>query len=183
MPRINRRSLLQAMLAAAGAIVNLFTLRPSRAQMMMPGGMGGIMRGGRGGMMGGGMMEPMRLGMELFRRHTEIRRSVTELPNGVRAVTESDDPEVAALIRAHVSDMYARIDQDRPFAYPMSRTVPVLFRNIERYHRQLEVTAKGVAITETASDADMVKLIKAHAKEISGFVVEGMPAMMKGMMR
>ncbi|MDE2166337.1 MAG: hypothetical protein KGJ66_08365 [Alphaproteobacteria bacterium] len=182
---MNRRSLLQAVLAAAGAIANLFVLRPSRAQMMMrsPGGMGGMMGNGMGGMMGGGMMGPMRLGMQLFRRHTEIRRSVTELPNGVRAVTESDDPEVAALIQAHVSDMYARIDQDRPFAYPMSRTVPVLFRNIERYHRRLDVTAKGVAVTETASDADMVQLIKAHAKEISGFVTEGMPAMMKGMMR
>jgi hypothetical protein len=29
----------------------------------------------------------------------------------------------------------------------------------------------------------MVKVIKAHAKEISGFVAEGMPAMMRDMMR
>jgi hypothetical protein len=152
---------------------------------MMP-GMGGMMGGGMGGMMGGdtgGMMGPMRTGMDLFRHHAEVRRNVTVLPDGVRAVTESDNPNVAALIQKHVGDMYARIDEDRPFAYPMSRTVPVLFQNIGRYHRQLEVTPKGVAITETASDADMVELIKAHAREITGFVDEGMPAMMRDMMR
>jgi len=59
----------------------------------------------------------------------------------------------------------------------MSRTVPVLLRNIRRYHRQLEITPKGVAITETATDA------RAHARKITGFVAEGMPAMMRNMMR
>lgn len=169
---IGRRSLLQAALAIVGSVANLLPARLVRAQPSPP---------APGGM--GDMMGPMRLGMELFQRHTEIHRSVTVLPNGVRAVTESDDPEVAALIQAHVGDMYARIDQDRPFAYPMSRTVPVLFQNIGRYHRQLELTPKGVAVTETASDADMIALIKAHAQEISGFVAEGMPAMMRGMGR
>lgn len=62
----------------------------------------------------------------------------------------------------------------------MSRTVPVLFQNIARYRRQLEATPKGVVVTETASDADMVELIKAHAQEISSFVADGMPAMMRG---
>lgn len=134
-----------------------------------------------GGM--GGMAGPMRTGMQLFRHHSEIRRNVTVLPDGARAVTESDNPEVAALIQEHVGDMYTRIDQDRPFAYPMSRTVPILFRNTGRYRRQLEITSKGVAITETASDAEMVELIKAHAREVTGFVTDGMPAMMRDMMR
>jgi hypothetical protein len=31
------------------------------------------------------------------RRHNQIRRTVTALPNGTRAVTESVDPEVAPL--------------------------------------------------------------------------------------
>jgi hypothetical protein len=186
MPAVHRRSLLKVVLGAAGAVANLFIVRLSRAQGMM----GGMMGGGTGGMMGdgmmggmGGMMGPMRTGMQLFRHHSEIHRNVTFLPDGVRAVTESDNPEVAALIQEHVGEMYTRIDQDRPFAYPMSRTVPVLFRNIGRYRRQLEITPRGVAITETALDADMIELIKAHAREISGFVAEGMPAMMRDMMR
>lgn len=184
MAAMHRRSLLEAALAAAAALASFFIVRSSRAQGMMR-GMGGMMGGGMGGMMGGmgGMMGPMRTGMQLFRHHSEIHRNVTVLPDGVRAVTESDNPEVAALIKEHVGDMYARIDQDRPFAYPMSRTVPVMFRNTSRYRRQLEITPKGVAITETASDTDMIELIKAHAREISGFVTEGMPAMMRDMMR
>ena len=182
MPAMHRRSLLQAVLAVAGTIANIFITRPGRAQSMMD-RMGGMMGGG---MMGDGManmMGPMRTGMELFRNHAKVYRNVTVLADGVRAVTESDDPHVAALIQKHVSEMYARIDQDRPFAYPMSRTVPVLFQNIGRYRRKLESTPKGVAITETASDADMIELIKAHAREITGFVNEGMPAMMRDMMR
>lgn len=177
MPTLHRRSLFQVALAIAAAIANVVLTRAGRAQGMM-GGMGGMMGGGMGGMMG-----PMQTGMQLFRHHSEIQRNVTFLPNGARAVTESDNPEVAALIQEHVGDMYTRIDQDRPFAYPMSRTVPVLFRNTGRYRRRLEITPKGVAITETASDADMIELIKAHAREISGFVTEGMPAMMRDMMR
>lgn len=183
MPAMHRRSLLQAVLAVAGAITNIFLTRPGRAQSMMR-GMGGMMGDGMmGGGMMGDMMGPMRTGMELFRHHREINRQVTTVPNGIRALTESDNPQVAALIQEHVASMYQRIDQDRPFAYPMSRTVPALFRNTGRYRRQLQTTPKGIAVTETASDADMVELIKAHAREISGFVAEGMPAMMRGMMR
>ncbi|WGR99788.1 hypothetical protein MTX26_02640 [Bradyrhizobium sp. ISRA443] len=182
---MHRRSLLKGVLAAAGTVISFLLARFGRAQTMMP-GMGGMMEDHMGGMMRGGMgdmMGPMRTGMQLFRRHAAIRRNVTVLSDGVRAVTESDDPEVGALIQRHVADMYTRIDQDRPFAYPMSRTVPVLFQNTGRYRRQLEVTPKGVAITETASDPDMVELIKAHAREITGFVDEGMPAMMRNMMQ
>lgn len=169
MPAVHRRSLLKSAFAVASAIANVFLTRAGRAQGMM---------GGMGEMMG-----PMRTGMQLFHHHSKIQRNVTDLSDGVRAATESDNPEVTALIQKHVGEMYARIDQDRPFAYPMSRTVPVPFRNIGRYRRQLEITPKGVAITETASDAEMVKLIKAHAREISGFVADGMLAMMRDIMR
>lgn len=179
MPAMHRRSVLQTVLAAVAGLANIFIVRLGRAQGMMP-NMGGMM--GRG-MMGGGMMGPMRTGMQLFQHHREIRRQVTTTSNGVRATTESDNLEVAALIQEHVASMYERIDQDRPFAYPMSRTVPALFQNTSRYHREMQVTPKGVVVTETGSDADMINLIQAHAREISGFVTEGMPAMMRDMMR
>jgi hypothetical protein len=147
--------------------------------------MGGMMGGhDMGGMMSpDNMMGPMRTGMELFARHAGIRRSVTELPNGVRAVTESDDPETTALIQAHVSEMYQRLDQNRAFSYPMSRSVPAMFAQSTRYERKLEATPKGVAVTETAADTAMVAVIKEHAREINGFVGDGMPAMMRGMMQ
>jgi hypothetical protein len=174
MPSMRRRSLLRAALAVLASAASFLQHRRAHAGS----GMGGMMGDGTGGMMG-----PMRTGMELFHRHSEVRRQVTVLPDGIRAETESDNPEVATLIQWHVTSMYERIDQNRPFAYPMSRTVPALFRNVGRYQRQLQLTPKGIVVTETAADADMVKLIHAHAKEITGFVEEGMPSMMRGMMR
>ena len=129
------------------------------------------------------MMGPMRTGMELFARHAGIRRSVTELPNGVRAVTESDDPKTTALIQAHVREMYQRLDQNRAFPYPMSRSVPAMFAQSAHYQRKLEATSKGVAVIETADEPAMVAVIKDHAREINDFVRDGMPAMMRGMMQ
>jgi hypothetical protein len=41
----------------------------------------------------------------LFAEHAGIRRSVTNLPNGIRTVTESDDPRLADVIRTHVAEM------------------------------------------------------------------------------
>ena len=147
--------------------------------------MGGIMSGhGMDQMMKpDNMMGPMRTGMELFGWHAKIHRSVTELPNGIRAVTESDDPETAGLIQAHVSEMYQRLDQNNAFPYPMSRSVPAMFAQSTHYQRKLEATPKGVVVIETAADPAMVAVIKEHAREINGFVLEGMPAMMRGMMQ
>ena len=124
----------------------------------------------------------MRNGMELFARHAEIRRSVTELPNGIRAVTQSDDPQTAGLIQAHVSEMYQPLDRIRPFPYPMSRSVPAIFAHSAHCRRKLEATAKGVAVSETADGPAMVAVIREHAREITGFVREGMPAMVRGTM-
>jgi hypothetical protein len=39
-----------------------------------------------------------------------------------------------------------------------------------------------VVAVETASDPALTQYIRAHAREVIGFVVEGMPAMMQGMM-
>jgi hypothetical protein len=149
--------------------------------------MGGDMMGGD--MMSGGMMSssnmngPMRTGMELFQRHGQVRRTVDEVPGGVHAVSESDDPHTASLLQEHVSEMYARLDQARAFPYPMSRSVPAMFANSTRYHRKLTMLTKGIAVTETSNDARIVEIIRAHAREINGFVQDGMPAMMHNMMQ
>jgi len=50
------------------------------------------------------------------------------------------------------------------------------------YSRQLTVIAKGVIVTETSTDPRLVGAIRAHAREVSGFVRDGMPAMMRSMM-
>lgn len=183
---MRRRSLIQAIsITAVAAAGRLLALRPRHPALAAPAatpsgnGIGGMM-GGMGEMMGpDNMMGPMRTGMELFMHHAQIRRTVTELPSGIHAITESDDPQTASLIQAHVGEMYRRLDQKHAFPYPMSRSVPAMFANSTGYQRRLETTPKGVAVTETAEDPAMVALIREHAKEISGFVRDGMPAMMR----
>jgi hypothetical protein len=150
------------------------------AQGMMGGGM---MQGGMSGpgMMGGGDMRSIR---ELFASHNQIRRTVEEIPGGIRSVTESDNPQVASLIQSHVPSMYQHIDHGQSIPMiMMSSTLPVMAQNADRYQRHFQLTPKGIVVTEISNDPGMVAVIRDHAREVSGFVTEGMPAMMKGMMR
>lgn len=79
--------------------------------------------------------------------------------------------------------MYERLDQNRAFLYPTNRSVMAMFAQSGRYRRKLEATPTGIAVAETADDPAMVAVIREHAREISSFVSEAMPAMMRGMMR
>jgi hypothetical protein len=46
---------------------------------------------------------------ELFDNHGLISRTVTNLPDGIRTVTESSDPRIARLIKDHVAGMTRRV--------------------------------------------------------------------------
>jgi hypothetical protein len=148
----------------------LFRARPrSVAASMMDMGSSGMMNS-----------DPdMRTVMDLFANHGSIRRTVEELPNGIRSTTESDDLHVASLLQAHVASMYKRVDDRRLFSM-MSRTLPTLFRNASRYRREAHYIPKGVVVVETSTDAKLIQVIRAHAREIDAFVRDGMPAMMDG---
>ncbi len=132
------------------------------------------------GMMG---VEPadMRTYMNMFMRHNQIDRVVEEIPGGVRTTTQSAAPDLAAQLQAHVSGMYTRLDQGSEVAC-MSDSLPTLFRNAVGYRRSLTFTPTGVIAEETAEDPRLVAAIRAHAREVSGFVRDGMPAMMGPMM-
>ena len=88
-----------------------------------PAGMGpGMMRGmgPMGGPMAGHMQHDdpaftadMQLVHELIMSHDQIKRTVTNLPNGIKTVTESDDPRVAQTIKAHVASMEKRLDEGK----------------------------------------------------------------------
>lgn len=131
--------------------------------------------------MGGVFMADMRLYMDMFMRHREISRTVEEIPGGVRTTTQSNSPDLTAQLHTHVSSMYSHLDQGVEVTC-MSQTLPTLFRNANGYRRQLTLTPTGVIAEETADDPALTETIRAHAREVSGFVNEGMPAMMQGMM-
>ena len=77
--------------------------------------------------------------------------------------------------------MYSHLDQGGEIMC-MSQSLPTLFRRASDYHRQITLTPTGVVAVETADDPNLTQAIRAHAREVTGFVTEGMPAMMQGMM-
>jgi hypothetical protein len=63
-------------------------------------------------------------------------------PFGVRTTTESKSPDLTAQLQAHVSSMYAHLDQGTEVAC-MSQSLPTLFRHASGYRRQLTFTPTG----------------------------------------
>ena len=53
----------------------------------------------------------MSLYMEMFNRHSEITRTVEEIPGGIRTSTQSNSPDLVAQLQAHISSMYSHVDQ------------------------------------------------------------------------
>ena len=145
-----------------------------------PGMMGPGMMGR--GMMGSATRADMQTYMEMLDHHREIRRRVEEIPGGIRTVTESDNPRLVALLQTHVASMYRHVAGGEEVVC-MSSSLPIMFRNADRYRRRLTMTPKGVAVEETSHNRQFVRVIRDHAREVSGFVAEGMPAMMRQMMR
>lgn len=151
-----------------------------------PGGMApGMMMHATGGPMAGPMQHSdpafgadMQLVHELLVSHEKLRRSVTNLPDGIRTVTESDDPQAAQAIKAHVASMERRLDEGRLFNL-FSPTLPVLFANKDKIRTVVETTEKGSVVTQTSGDPRVVAALQAHAVEVSELARGGMAAMMR----
>lgn len=128
-----------------------------------------------------GSAADMGLVHDLLTNHTKIKRTVTKLPDGIRTVTESDDPQVAQAIKAHVASMSQRLKDGREFNI-FSSTLPVLFDNRDKITSKVEVTDKGSVVTRTSMDAKVVAALQAHAGEVTELVQDGMAGMQRGMM-
>jgi hypothetical protein len=155
-----------------------------------PGGMGpGTMMQGNAGPMGGPMAgmhgdasfhDDMQLVHAMLFDHQKIRRSITNLPDGIRTVTESDDPAIARAIKAHVGSMEKRLGEGRIFNI-FSPTLPVIFENKDKIKTVVEHTEKGSIVTQRTPDPKIVAALQAHALEVSELARDGMAAMMRGM--
>jgi hypothetical protein len=157
-----------------------------------PDGMGpGMMMHGDAGPMNGPMAQAMqhsdasfaddmRLVHAMLVDNTKIKRTVENLPDGIRTVTESDDPAVARAIKAHVASMEKRLKEGRLFNL-FSPTLPVLFDNKDKIKTMVELTDKGAIVTQTTADAKVAAALQAHALEVSELARDGMVAMMRNM--
>ena len=144
--------------------------RPGAAMCGGP-GMGGM---GPGGGHGGDMM-----GIHaLFAHRDQIKRTVTQIPGGVRTTTESDDPAVVAQLRDHVQAMYARLKGGQPIN-ARDPLFAAIFENADKIHVKTENTAKGITVTETSDDPKVVDLVRRHAEVVNKFIENGMHEMMR----
>jgi hypothetical protein len=184
---------------AFGVIASLGLGLAVAAALAQSGGMGpgmmhgmdhGAAAGGHGPMAGAvgmltrqdaGSSADMGLVHDLVMNHTKIRRTVTNLPDGIKTVTESDDPQVAQTIKAHVASMSQRLKDGREFNI-FSTTLPVLFENRDKIKSIVEVTEKGSVVTRTSTDVKVVAALQGHAAEVTELAQEGPVAMMRGMM-
>jgi len=140
-----------------------------------------------GGPMAGAMQhgdasfaDDMRLVHAMLVDNTKIKRTVTNLSDGIRTVTESDDPGVARAIKAHVASMEKRLYEGRVFNL-FSPTIPVLFENRHKIKTVVETTAKGSIVTQTTDDPKVADALQAHALEVNELVRDGMAAMRRNM--
>jgi hypothetical protein len=128
-----------------------------------------------------GSAADMSVVMDLVHNNTQIKRAVTKLSDGIRTVTESDDPKVAQAIKAHVASMSNRLKDGREFNI-FSATLPVIFDNAGKIKSVVEMTDKGAVVTRTSADAKVVAALQAHAGEVTELVQDGMAGMRRGMM-
>lgn len=121
----------------------------------------------------------MGITMNLVHANTEILRTVTRLRDGIKTVTESDNPKIAQDIKAHVASMAGRLDSGKEFNI-FSTTLPVIFDNAKLIKTNLDFTTKGVVVTQTSDDPKVVMALQAHADEVTELVKGGPAAFHRG---
>lgn len=132
---------------------------------------------GRGyGAMGDG---PNRPAMEnahfLIDHHQHLRRTVEDVPGGVRTRTTTDDPTLTDRLREHVQEMADLLDEGGRI-----RNWDPLFNEIFDHRDAIDIEIRdidhGVEVVETSEDEQVIALIRAHARKVEEFVARGRAA-------
>jgi hypothetical protein len=130
------------------------------------------------------MMSQMAEIHALFMNHERMTRTVTNLANGVRTLTESSDPRVAQLLKDHVASSRQRVEAGIDPGLPIeSDALRTIYANYKKIRTTVETTASGVIVEQTSDDAATVAALQQHASEVTTFVDEGMEAMHRAMMK
>jgi hypothetical protein len=108
----------------------------------------------------------------LLTNHKAITRTVKKLNRGVETVTESDTPAVAKKIQEHVPAMYERLKSGNGVRY-WDPLFAEAFKHGKKMKMEITNTEKGVRVTETSDDTEVVKIIQAHAEVVTKFVEKG----------
>ena len=165
------------------------------AQMAGHGG-GGMHRHGAGGMMQHDMTNmPGLRGLDatpeesaelavMFNNFQLIDRTVENLPNGIRTITNSSDEEVMANLVSHVTGMINRVEEGRdPQIFIQSPTLDVFFLKGDRIETEIDITDEGIVVVQTSDDLELVEALQVHAAEVTDMANRGMEAVHDAMMR
>jgi hypothetical protein len=120
----------------------------------------------------------------MFRNFQTFTREVTNLPDGIRTVTQSSDPEVMASLVSHVTGMIGRVEtMDDPKIFIQSPTLDIFFQRGEAIKSEIEVTEEGIVVVQTSTDPEVVAALQTHAAEVSDMAARGMQAVHEMMMK
>lgn len=120
----------------------------------------------------------------MFRGFQSITRSVENLPNGIRTVTSSSDPEVMAALTSHVAGMIGRVEaKDDPKIFIQSPTLDIFFERADALSTTIDVTDAGIVVEQTSEDPELVAALHQHAAEVSAMADRGMAAVHEMMMQ
>ena len=120
----------------------------------------------------------------MFRGFGTITREVEMLPDGIRTVTRSSDPEVMAVLVSHVVGMIERVGRgDDPEIFIQSPTLDIIFERGGAIETKVEVTDEGVVVEQVSHDPEVVEALQVHAGEVSDMADRGMMAVHEMMMR
>lgn len=119
----------------------------------------------------------------MFRNFPTLSREVVELPNGIRTVTRSSDPEVMDKLVSHVVGMIGRVEAgDDPQIVIQSPTLDIFFARGEGIESTIDVTDEGIVVVQTSDDPEVVAALHTHAAEVSDMAARGMRAVHDMMM-
>ena len=113
----------------------------------------------------------------MFNNFTTISRTVENLPNGIKTVTSSSDPEVMDALVSHVVGMIGRVEmKSDPQIMIQSPTLDIFFERAEALVTEIDVTEEGIVVLQTSDDAELVEAMHLHAAEVSAMAERGMQA-------
>ena len=114
---------------------------------------------------------------EIFQSHEGISRRVSNVQNGIVTTTEAEDETLREAIISHVSMMVTRLQEGRnPEVIIQSPTLDALFEVYDEIDTEIETTELGVKVIQTSSNPRVVRLLQAHAAEVSDMASRGMEA-------
>lgn len=119
----------------------------------------------------------------MFNNFQTFSRTVEDLPNGIRTVTTSSDPDVMGTLATHVFEMIQRVERaDDPQIFIQSPTLDIFFERPEAITTEIEMTDEGIVVVQTSDDPEVVVALHTHAAEVSDMAARGMQAVHEMMM-